>query len=81
LSQDVSDPSERNGLTAPETFDIRIEVQAPVNGSEAYNNGKPDPNFSVKIGGEGAELMDVTTFFGIADPAGEQSSTTRCRPR
>jgi hypothetical protein len=78
LSPDVSDLSKRIVLTPPETFDIRIEVQAPANGSEAYNNGKPDPTFSVKIGGEGAELVDVTTFFGIADPVGEQSSTTRC---
>lgn len=76
----MGDPSERSVLTAPETFDIRVEVQAPVNGSEAYNSGKPDPTFSVKIGGEGAELVDVTTFFGIADPAGEQSSTTRSCP-
>lgn len=52
----------------PETFDIRVEVQAPVNGTEAYNNGVPNEAFSLKIGGEGAELIDVTKFFSIEDP-------------
>ncbi|GAA5944718.1 alkaline phosphatase [Sporobolomyces koalae] len=30
-------------------FDIRVEVQAPVNGSSPYNNGVPDSDFAVTI--------------------------------
>ena len=48
-----------------------MEVQAPVNGSEAYNNGVPDSEFSVQIGGHGGELVDISTFFGLAEPTGE----------
>jgi hypothetical protein len=64
-------------LTWPvETFDIRVEVQAPVNGSEAYNGGIPSPDFTLTIGGEGAAQVDVLQFFGIADPKG-----TSCLPK
>jgi len=41
-----------------------------VNGTEAYNGGVPNSDFSLKIGGEGAELIDVAQFFGVADPKG-----------
>ena len=44
-----------------------------MNGSEAYNNGVPGQDFSLKIGGEGAEPIDVTEFFGIADPECESN--------
>lgn len=56
-----------------ETFDIRIEVQAPVNGTEAYNGGTPSSVMSVTIGGSGAEAVDITQFFGLEDPEGESS--------
>lgn len=59
----------------PETFDIRVEVQAPVNGSEAYNGGTPSPDFSVVIAGEGAEPVDITQFFQLEDPKGESIPT------
>lgn len=45
-----------------------MEVQAPVNGSEAFNNGQVNPNFNLQIGGQGSELVDVTQFFGLEDP-------------
>jgi hypothetical protein len=55
----------------PETFDIRVEVQAPVNGSEAYNGGTPSSEFSVVIAGDGAEPVDITQFFQLEDPKGK----------
>ena len=54
-----------------ETFDIRVEVQAPVNGSEAYNGGVPSSDFSVVIAGGDAQPIDITQFFQIEEPEGE----------
>ncbi|ODO10012.1 hypothetical protein I350_02237 [Cryptococcus amylolentus CBS 6273] len=69
-------PPDQTDFIAGRTFDIRVEVQAPVNGSEAYNNGVPAPDFTVKIGGKGAELIDVSQFFGIADPEVDKHNFT-----
>jgi len=57
-----------------ETFDIRVEVQAPVNGSEAYNGGVPSSDFSVVIAGGDAEPIDITQFFQIEEPEGKPVS-------
>lgn len=57
-------------LLMTETFDIRVEVQAPVNGSEAYNGGVPSSEFSVVIAGGDSEPIDITQFFSIEDPEG-----------
>lgn len=48
-----------------------MEVQAPVNGTEAYNGGVPSPDFSVVIAGGDAEPIDITQFFSIEEPEGE----------
>nr|XP_019050972.1 hypothetical protein I302_01415 [Kwoniella bestiolae CBS 10118]OCF29902.1 hypothetical protein I302_01415 [Kwoniella bestiolae CBS 10118] len=69
-------PPDQTDFIAGQTFDLRIEVQAPVNGSEAYNNGQVDENFSVKIGGEGGELVDIAQFFGLSDPKLEKYNFT-----
>ncbi len=53
-----------------ETFDIRIEVQAPFNGTEAYASGTPSPDFSLTINGEGGSPVEIAQFFGISDPKG-----------
>lgn len=60
----------RSDFLAGQYFDIRLEVHAPVNGSEA-NGGVPDPNFSFKIekvvaGGQG---QNATAYFGVKEPA------------
>ncbi|WWC72706.1 uncharacterized protein I206_106670 [Kwoniella pini CBS 10737] len=69
-------PPDQTDFIAGQTFDLRIEVQAPVNGSEAYNNGTPDSNFSLKIGGQGGELVDAAQFFGLSDPPVEKYNFT-----
>lgn len=33
-----------------QAFDIRVEVQAPANGSRPFNNGQPFPEFELTIG-------------------------------
>jgi hypothetical protein len=71
-------PPDQVDFVAGQTFDIRIEVQAPVNGSEAYNGGVPDPNFTLQIAGLGAPLQDITSFFQLPDPKG--MSTPRRSP-
>ncbi|WRT70827.1 uncharacterized protein IL334_007826 [Kwoniella shivajii] len=69
-------PPDQTDFIAGQTFDLRIEVQAPVNGSEAYNNGQPDNNFSLKIGGQGGNLVDASEFFGLTDPTVEKYNFT-----
>ena len=49
------------------SFDIRLEVHAPVNGSEA-TDGNPDENFSLTISKVGGQAQAVTTFFDTAEP-------------
>lgn len=50
--------------------DIRNEIHAPVNGSEAFRNGVPDKQFEFWLKHEDdKELKKVTDFFGVAEPA------------
>lgn len=44
-----------------------------MNGSEAYNGGVPNPDFSVVIAGGDAEPIDITQFFSLEDPKGEST--------
>ncbi|WVQ95315.1 hypothetical protein IAU59_002410 [Kwoniella sp. CBS 9459] len=69
-------PPDQTDFIAGQTFDIRIEAQAPVNGSEAYNNGTPDEEFHLKIAGQGGQLVDVTEFFGLTEPDVERYNFT-----
>lgn len=51
-------------------FDIRLEVHAPVNGTEAFNDGKPDQSFKFEIlqgEDENGKGQGVTQFFNIQD--------------
>ncbi|EXJ93847.1 hypothetical protein A1O1_02240 [Capronia coronata CBS 617.96] len=50
-------------------FDIRVEVHAPLNGSEVvpgYN--KPDTNFTLTIEKEGEAAKPAAAFFNIPEP-------------
>lgn len=46
-------------------FDIRIELQTPVNGTEAYNGGIVNPIFKLEIGGKGQPLQEISAFYQI----------------
>ncbi|KAK1235233.1 hypothetical protein PQX77_001539, partial [Marasmius sp. AFHP31] len=56
-------------------FDIRLEVHAPVNGSEAFNSGVADEQFTFCIQKGDEECADVDDFFSVEDsPALEKWS-------
>lgn len=61
-------PPDQSDFLPGQYFDLRVEVHAPVNGSEAYNDGKPDENFSVTITKEGRKAQDIAKFFKIKEP-------------
>jgi hypothetical protein len=49
-------------------FDIRLEVHAPVNGSEATANTTPDPNFTFTLARTGGEAQNASSFFAVPEP-------------
>ncbi|BFZ56009.1 hypothetical protein PYCC9005_003051 [Savitreella phatthalungensis] len=56
-------------------FDLRLEVHAPLNGSEAFNGGTPDRNFTIFIGKQGQTPVPAQQFFATQQqPALEQWS-------
>ena len=57
----------RTDFLAGQYFDIRLEVHAPVNGSEA-NGGKPDTKFKLEIAKEGKAAVDVAKYFKVKEP-------------
>lgn len=60
-------PPDQQDFLAGQFFDIRLEVHAPINGSEA-TNGKPDANFTFSIAKAGKAAQPATQFFGVAEP-------------
>ncbi|OTA91490.1 hypothetical protein M434DRAFT_76138 [Hypoxylon sp. CO27-5] len=61
-------PPDQSDFLPGQYFDLRLEVHAPVNGSEAFNGGVPDENFSVTITKEGSEPKSIAEFFSIPEP-------------
>ncbi|KAI8959042.1 alkaline phosphatase-like protein [Daldinia sp. FL1419] len=61
-------PPDQSDFLPGQYFDLRLEVHAPVNGSEAFNNGEPDEEFSVTITKEGGESKSIAEFFNVAEP-------------
>lgn len=66
---------QRTDFLAGQFFDIRLEVHAPVNGSQA-NGGVPDPNFSFTIEKVGGKPLHATKFFKVKEPALERWNFT-----
>lgn len=71
-------PPDQSDFLPGQLFDLRLEVHAPVNGSEAFNDGVPDEAFSVSIAKLGAHKEDgkggeeaakkkssIAEFFGV----------------
>jgi hypothetical protein len=69
-------PPDQTEFIAGQVFDIRVEVQAPANGSAPFNGGVPMPEFELSIGGDGAELQEISSFYQIEDPAVESYNFT-----
>ncbi|KAF6832359.1 alkaline phosphatase [Colletotrichum plurivorum] len=61
----VFPPDQANFLPG-QNFDVRVEVHAPVNGSEAFADGIPDSNFSITIASsEFPAGKPITEFFAL----------------
>lgn len=61
-------PPDQSEFLPGQLFDLRVEVHAPVNGSEAAHDGTPDENFKVTIAKEGEEARDFAEAFGVDEP-------------
>lgn len=61
----------RTDFLAGQYFDIRLEVHAPVNGSEA-NGGIPDEKFTFTVAKPGGAAIPAASFFNIEEPALER---------
>lgn len=61
----------RTDFLAGQYFDIRLEIHAPVNGSEA-NGGVPDQAFKFTIAKAGGAPVNASTYFKVAEPALER---------
>ncbi|SMR47180.1 unnamed protein product [Zymoseptoria tritici ST99CH_3D1] len=68
-------PPDQQDFLAGQYFDIRAEVHAPVNGSEA-TNGVPDANFTFTIGKVDGETKSMSEFFSIQEPVIENWNFT-----
>lgn len=60
-------PPDQQDFLAGQYFDIRLEVHAPTNGSEA-TDGVPDKKFTFTIGKVGAAAQPAAKFFGVPEP-------------
>lgn len=63
-------PPDEQDFLPGQQFDIRFEVHAPKNGSEAFNNGVPDEKFTATItkdggGPRGSKPKSITDFFKL----------------
>jgi hypothetical protein len=57
-------PPDQADFLPGQRFDIRVEVHAPLNGSETIRGyTTPDPNFTVTIARDGGSPQPVTAFF------------------
>ncbi|KAK4505349.1 hypothetical protein PRZ48_003312 [Zasmidium cellare] len=60
-------PPDQQDFLAGQYFDIRVEIHAPINGSEA-TNGVPDENFSLTIAKAGGRAKTVSEYFESEEP-------------
>ncbi|KAI7785493.1 alkaline phosphatase [Diaporthe eres] len=64
-------PPDQQDFLPGQEFDIRFEVHAPVNGSEA-NGGEPDQDFTVTIAkGSNGTATSVAEYFELEEPGVE----------
>jgi hypothetical protein len=61
-------PPDQSEFLPGQLFDLRVEVHAPVNGSEAAHDGKPDEKFTVTIAKDGEKAQDFAKAFELKEP-------------
>ncbi|KAL9001281.1 MAG: hypothetical protein Q9169_000172 [Polycauliona sp. 2 TL-2023] len=69
-------PPDQTDFLAGQYFDIRLEVHAPVNGSEATGRSTPDTAFTFTIAKQGRRAQSATTLFKITEPPLERWNFT-----
>ncbi|KAF9267837.1 alkaline phosphatase-like protein [Marasmius fiardii PR-910] len=67
-------PPDQSDFYPGQLFDIRVEVHAPVNGSEAFANGVPDEKFSLVIQHNNGDSVNLNKFFNRPDATLEKWS-------
>ncbi|KJZ80512.1 hypothetical protein HIM_00362 [Hirsutella minnesotensis 3608] len=67
-------PPDQSDFLPGQLFDLRVEVHAPINGSEADRvpRGKLDESFTVTIAKDGGKPQDVAKFFRVEQPSLEK---------
>ncbi|KAL0577138.1 hypothetical protein V5O48_004852 [Marasmius crinis-equi] len=58
-------PPDQANFYPGQLFDIRLEVHAPVNGTEAANGGVPDEQFTFCLQKDDGDCKDATEFFSL----------------
>ncbi|KAK0392272.1 hypothetical protein NLU13_1768 [Sarocladium strictum] len=61
-------PPDQSEFLPGQLFDLRVEVHAPVNGSEAAHDGKPDEAFTVTIAKGDEKPQDFAKAFDLQEP-------------
>ncbi|KAL2022424.1 hypothetical protein VTK56DRAFT_5491 [Thermocarpiscus australiensis] len=61
-------PPDQQDFLPGQEFDIRFEIHAPKNGSEAFNNGVPDEKFTATIAKDGGKPRSIADFFKLKEP-------------
>ena len=65
-------PPDQQDFLPGQEFDIRFEIHAPKNGSEAFNNGVPDEKFTATITKDGGKPKSIADFFKVKEPSIEK---------
>ncbi|TPX17270.1 uncharacterized protein E0L32_012260 [Thyridium curvatum] len=61
-------PPDQQDFLPGQYFDLRFEVHAPVNGSEAFNKGVPDEKFTGTITKDGGSPKNIADYFKVSEP-------------
>ncbi|KAJ6512359.1 alkaline-phosphatase-like protein [Mycena vulgaris] len=56
-------PPDQASFLPGQYFDVRLEVHAPINGSEAFNDGTPDKKFTFCIQAGEGKCTDAAKYF------------------
>jgi hypothetical protein len=67
-------PPDQTDFLPGQYFDLRVEVHAPVDGSEAFSDGKPDEKFTVTIDKKGSGAKSFAEYFKLEEPKLEKWS-------
>jgi len=68
IGTSYTDNATRADFLAGQFFDIRLEVHAPLNGSEATGNPKADERFTLTIAKGRQKPVPATEFFKLTEP-------------